>query len=281
MSLKRMPVTRSNALRGTGARTGTGRSRRRVSNVTRVRLSPPTARRQKSQILRNARTLARHSRMLRQQKVWTDWQFASNLFPTASGTWDVQRLTDFTAWNSVLRQDPVVSDKSHTFVLRLQLNMRLDLGDMDFCAFNVFIVTKRKNANQYDPWSVQPAINSEYVENSQQQGFNLRLNPAIYKVHFARYVTLTKNALFQAAQAGPAGDPRTTYRKLQVSLPVKMSVTKPATTGTGTGPWTTMHFENLPAYQQYFIMVHASWGGTGTINPSMVFDQLATCINSA
>lgn len=277
-----MAYARANGLRGTGRVAGKRTTRKGVSNSIKVRYQKPSARNQQKQILSNARTLARHAKLLQQHKIYTDWQFSSPCVPAISGDWSVQRLTDFTAWTSVLRQDPIVAGKSHTFVLRSQINIRCDLGNKDFAAFNVFIVTKRKNANQYDPFTTSPSLGEEYIENAQQQGFNLRLNPSVYKVHYAKYATLTQNSLFNAAvPTQTVGMPTSSYRKMQVNLPLKMSVTQPALHGLGTGPWLDMHFENLPPYHQYFLMVNASWGGTGAIAPSLNFDQLATCVNTA
>lgn len=277
-----MPYARSNALKGTSRRPRGSYKRKSVS-IAKVKYQAPTARHQKSQILANARLLARHSRMLRQHKVYTDWQFDSPLTPGASGGWAVQRLTDFSSWSSVLRQDPTVIQKSHTFVLRLQNNFRFTLNDADFAAFNLFIVTKRKNAAQYDPFTTAPTLNEDFIESAQMQGFNLRLNPAIYKVHYAKYVTLTKNALFQAAASSAvAGDPYSTWKKSQCTINTKMSVTQPAiNTSAPGGSWLDMNFENLPYYHQYFVLSYVSWGGTGTVGPACSMDQLATCINTA
>lgn len=274
--------TRANGLRGTGAVTRGRATRKRGPNIAKVKYQAPTARHQRAQILANARTLARHARLLRQHKVFTDWQYVDQCSPAVSGDWAVRKLTDFSLWQAVMRQSEVVDDKSHTFSLRSQVNIRVDLGTKDFCAVNVFIVTKRKNATQYDPFTTAPQIDTDYIENTQQQGFNLRLNPALYKVHFARYATLTQNALFDGVVATQnVGDPRTTYRKWQVTVPWKMSITQPALTGVGTAPWKNMNFENLPPWHQYFMLVNMSWGGAGTSVPSLNFDQLATNINNA
>ncbi len=278
-----MPYARrSNALRGTRARASRSTYRRKGPNIAKVKWQAPTAKAQKSQILANARLLAKHSRLLRRQKIWTDYQYAAALMPTSSGHWAVARLTDFPVnWVSVLRQDANVNESSHTFIQRLQLNLRGYLGDADFAYFNIFIVSKRKNAAEYDPFSTAPTLDTEYVENPHNQGTNIRLNPAIYKVLYSSYRTLTSNTLGNAAiPADTVGNPRTTYFKQQVTLPVRMSVTAPTVASSTTGSsWQEVRFENLPPYHQIFIMIHASWGGTGTISPTFGFDQLATAIN--
>lgn len=273
---------RQNPLRGTGRATIKRTTRKRRVNVAKVRYQAPTARNQKTQILANARTLARHSRILRTNKIYTDYQQDGTMINTTSDSWSVQRLTDFSAWSSVMRQSEVVATKAHTFVLRLSINMRFVLNDQDFLGVSAFIVTKRKNANQFDPFSTPPSLNTEYIENSQAQGLNIRLNPAVYKVHWAKYMTLTSNGMHMAAITGdPAGNPNTTWRKCQVNLPVRMSVTQPILYGSVAGAWSNLHFENLPPYHQYFLMCYVSFAGTGTTGHSIVYDQLATCVNAA
>lgn len=277
-----MVYARSNRLGGTGARTGRRSTRKRVSNLTKIKYQKPSAKLQRRQILSNARTLARHSRLLAQHKIYTDYQVDDAIMPAASGQWAVARLTDFANWTPVLRQSDVVTEKAHTFVIRMSINFRVLLNAADFLGFNCFVVTKRKNAAQYDPYTTPPTINTDYIESSQAQGFNLRLNPSLYKVHFSKYFSLTHNALLEPTVATTtSGNPNTTWRKFQVNLPCRMNVTNPAIVAAGSTSWLHLNFENLPPYHQYFIMVYAVWGGTGTPIPSCSFDCLATCINTA
>jgi hypothetical protein len=276
-------ASRANSLRGTGAVSRKRTTRRRAPATLKIKYQAPTARHQRSQILSNARTLAKHSRLLRQHKVFTDYQYAGDVSPAISDTWAVDKLTDFANWTAVLRQDDNVLESSHTFVIRGQLNIRAFLGDADFCYFNVFIVTKRRNANEFDPFTTPPALGSDYIENPFNQGANLRLNSAIYKVHWCAYASLTNNGLGRPVNdASTAGDPRTTYKKWQVNLPFKMSVTQPAHVGIpAKTTWKDLHFPNLPPHHQYYIMCNMSWGGPGIDEPSLNFDQLATCINTS
>lgn len=258
--------------------------RGRGPNVAKVRYQAPTARHQKSQILANARLLASHSRQLRAHKVFTDWQLTGGITPLVSSDWSVVRLTDFTNWDSVLRQDPVAVEKSHTFVNRCQLNMRYTLNDADFMGLNVFVVTLRRNAAGIDPFTTPPVPTRDWIEPSQNNGFNIRLNSGIYKVHYARYITLTKNALNSAPIAAQtAGDPTTTWKKGQINLPVRMSITQPALFGTGLGSWKDLIFDDLPYYHKYYLLVYPTYitSGGGTTRPAVSYDALFTCINDS
>ncbi len=281
LSLKMVRIT---ALRGSAARPSRKRSVRRSVNIAKVKYQAPTARHQKGQILANARLLARHSRMLRTHKVYTDFQLDKAAMPAASGEWFVDKLTDFQNWVSVLRQDPVMLEKSHTFILRAQINFRVVLNDANFLGLNVFIVTLRKNAANIDPFTNPPIKPTEWIENSQAQGFNIRLNPSIYDVKMARYISLTNSGMLQPAiPADTAGNPYSTWKKFQVNLPLKMSVTQPALYGSGQGSWKFIGFDNLAHYHKYYIMVYAVYrmSTAAVIPPGASFDMLATCVNTA
>lgn len=273
-----MPV-RSSSLKKYTAR-GAKRSRR-VSTATKVRYQAPTARNQKSQILANARLASRNAAMLRTHKIYTDWQLSGSFLLT-SFSWSVVKLCEFTDWTSVMRQDPVVAEKSHTFVKRMQLNMRYTLNEGDFLGLNVFVVTMRKNATNIDPFSIAPVFNRDWIEPSGAQGFNIRLNSAIYKVHYARYLTLTANTLGLSPITGDTvGDPNTTWAKGQINLPMNMSVTQPALFGTDNGSWKNLGQEDLPYYHKYYLMIYPTFAGTGTVRPAITYDCLSVCINSS
>ncbi len=258
-------------------------TRRRGPNVARVKYQAPTAYHQRSQILANARLLASHARQLRTHKVFTDWQNTGGITPLASDAWAVVKLTDFADWNSVLRQDPVVAQKSHTFVARISLNMRYNLNDADFMGLNVFVVTMRRNATSADPFATPPVITRDWIEPGQAQGFNIRLNPGVFKVHFARYITLTKNTLnVDQVATETVGNPYSTWKKGQINLPVRMSVTQPALFAAA-GAWHDLDFNDLPYYHKYYLMVYPTYttSGTGTLRPAVSYDALATCINNS
>lgn len=198
-----------------------------------------------------------------------------------SDTWSAVKLTEFSDWVPVMRQDPVVLQQSQTFVKRMQLNMRYALNDADFVGINMFVVTLRKNAAGFDPFVTAPVLNRDWIENAEAQGFNVRLNSAIYKVHFARYITLTANNLLSPPESGQnVGNPYTTWKKGQINIPMNLTVRQPALFGAGTGSWSNLSQEDLPYYAKYYLMMYATFGGGGT-RPAVTYDGLAVCINSS
>jgi len=279
---RRSSTTRASHLRGSTNRGRTIR-RRTKPNFSKIRYQPATARNQKSQIMANARLLARHAKLIRRHKVYTDWQFTNTINVTNSLTWYGAKLTDFSSWNPVLRQDPLAGRSTRTFIDRMVINMRATLKDAINTGISIFIVTPRKDFASRDFSSIAPQLTTEYIyPNPGAAGFNVRLNSNVVKVHHAKYITLTANGLDDSGPPDNAGNPFTTYRKWQVKIPFKSSVQFPAQYTAGEN-WRNVTWEMLPYYQKYYLIVFTSTEFSvtpGADGPFVTFDQLATCINS-
>jgi len=282
-----MPRTRANPLRTYKARP----RRRRTANATKVRYQRPTAHNQQKQILANARVINRLNKAVFGNRVYCDWRYQGQLFSildqgNVSKTWFCIPLTNFPGWDAVLRADQNVVVSSTTYVQRMQLNLRLFLQQSDYAFFNIFVVTLRKDQNSRDtPLAISqgqnPVPNIDYITGP--EGANIRLNSAIWKVHYAKYRTLTETTLLEAVPAPPlvAGNPMTTYGKCQVNIPLKMKVRNP-TSGT---PWKDLTYMNLPYYQRYQLLVEIQQNADAAtqvnLGARMDFDALFTTINDA
>lgn len=278
-----MPYSRANNLRGTRRSTGTRRPRGRGTQSLKVRYQAPTARNQRAQIYRNTRLVSRLSRNQAYHRVWSDWQYTGSV-PTVSNVWGIVRLTDFGQWNSVLRADAAVARKAHTFVKRCQLNLRYNLNDAAMMGVNIFVVTMRKFSTNVDPWGNPPVLGEDFIEPSMSNGFNVRLNSGIYKVHYAKYMSLTKNSLGSQPAAGEnVGDPNTTWHKGQCNIRMNLSVTNPVARSGTADTWLEVPFDNLPYYGKYYIMCYPVWAFEtgGSVDPFIGFDALFTTINSS
>lgn len=265
--------------------------RRKTNRVTRVRFQRPTARNQQKQILYNAKTIRRLNKAVFGNRVYCDWRTFGQMFATldqgtVTDTWFCVPLTNFLDWQAVLRRDQNVADSSTTYVQRLQLNLRMYLQQANYAFMNIFVVTNRKDQNARDTPAAIAAGNDpldeiDYIAGP--EGINIRLNSAIWKVHFAQYVTLTESTLleFGASPPLPAGNPYSTWRKAQVNIPLKMKVRNP-TSGT---PWTQLRYMNLPYYQRYQLLVqmHQQAPDDTAINNGarLDWDCMATTINEA
>lgn len=263
--------------------------RRRTSNVTKVRFQRPTAKNQRRQIMSNARRLNTLSRIVYQSRVYCDWQAFDTMFANwdtggnYSKTWGAWALSDFPSWNAVLRKDDNVLESSSTFLKRLQINFRYYLDAASYAQFNIFVVTLRKDAAAYNPVTniaggVFPVDGTDYVAGPSD--FNIRLNPAKFKVHFARQITLTENTLLQdPLQARSAGNPYSTWKKGQFTMPVNSTYRVPAGTG---NTWRNIPYTSQPYYQRYFLLALCVSGNAATAATGQAkfqWDSLATTIN--
>lgn len=266
--------------------------RKRVNNVTRTRYQRPTARNQQKQILANARVINRLNRAVFGNRVYCDWRNLGNMFTIndpaggISRTWFCVPLTNFPDWQACLRADQNVRVSSTTYVQRLQLNLRMFLQQSNYAFFNIWIVTPRKDQNARDtPAAISagqdPQQTVDYIESP--SGSNLRLNSAIWKVHYACYKTLTETTLFEAGPSPPlmAGNPNTTWGKAQVNIPCKMKVRNP----TSATPWGDLRYMNLPYYHRYQLLVQVLQQTADDVPPGngarVDWDLLATTINDS
>lgn len=273
----------------TGLKRYRSRSRsRRRSNVKRVKLQKPSASNQKRQILHNAKDIIRLRKLL-PPVVFCDWQYKEEILstiaddPAPSTAIQAYALTDFSKWQNVLRISPSVADAVATHVTRFNINMRYSLVNSDWAIFSVFIVTLRKDHANRDPTVSPLQSGSDFI--SGEDLINQRLNPAVFKVHYARYVTLTKNALFtpafQTPQSPPfSGDPMTTFKKGNINIKPNIRVRAPAIE-----TWKLLPYAQLPFYQRYFLLTFITQSNSAAIaqgtQARIDMDFLATTRNSA
>lgn len=264
------------------------RKRRRTSTTTLVKWQAPTAKNQRKQIMSNAKAISRLYKIAVPPQVYCDWQLFGTLNSRLDAgnfttTWQAFPLMSFTDWAAVLRQDDNVTESSSTQVKRLSINMRYVLNRSDWANFNIWIVTPRKDASNRDPATDFAAGNlpvqgTDFT--SGPDGFCIRLNPAMYKVHFASYKTLTETTLFQGAlPLAPAGNPNTTWSKGQANIRCNAKV-RAVTNGNS---WRQLPYQSLPYYQNYYLLCaivqnapQATPAGQGAF---FSFDQLATTVN--
>ena len=115
-------------------------------------------------------------------------------------------------------------------------------------------------------------------------GFNCRLNSARFKVHAAKYITLSVPSVGSTG-SGPtvAGNPFTTYRKWQWNIDLKFPITTANPTGgiPASNSWRTKSIDELPFYNRYYLLIYVSHDGTAPVGqPVVSWDALFTCVNS-
>lgn len=263
------------------------RKRRRTRLSTRIRFKRPTAKNQKRQLYSLSKRVARNTRYIRNQRVYTDYQWGDDVsrgiaMDCKNAKWYGWPLTDYTHWIPVLRRDANVAEAQRTFALRMQLNCRVSTGTVTKGAFlNIFLVSPR--ANQVEPLSLTPppagtigqlSQDEDYIKNG-FQGTQVRLNPSKYHVHACKYITLCSNTLDAALPAtDPAGDPYSTWRKWSWTVPLKFSVRS-----TDSDPWHKVPFHQQYYNRKYFLLIYSTNGDGGDLGAFFTCDLMATCLN--
>jgi len=239
--------------------------RKRTGVLTRAKYKPRTTAANRSLIKSNAYAIRAVKRLM-PSPVYTDWQYSATLFatpdPDGQGAFttslDIVPLMSpgsgiGALWQPVLRQDVNVTESSTTLVKRMVLNLRYTMQAANWAQYTTFVVTIRKDASNRAIIPTELTEGEDYIR-SQGQEFNVRLNPAVFKVHYVRNVSLTKNTwLEQSAVVGQlpfAGNPRTTYAKGQCSMNLNYRIRQPIQ---GTS-WTAMTQAQFPHNQRVFLM---------------------------
>ena len=265
--------------------------RKRTSTTTRARFAPKTTRANRALIKSNAYAIRAVRRMM-PPPVYCDFQYTDAYSPFLTGAPGTY-FNIFAAelmgprntgggilWQPVLRQDPNVLSASSTLVKRMQVNLRYTLGQSDWVQITTFVVTIRKDAANRVIEQNSLNLDEDYVFND--QNFNVRLNPAVFKVHYVRNVSLMSNAWLQPqAQVGGAtfaGNPNTTFAKGQVNVKCNVRIRQPIGT-----PWPTMVQDQLPPHQRYYLLTFFK-GSTQSPDddpPRVDWDALYTTFNAA
>lgn len=282
-----MAKTRTNA--GAGSRNGKTRRRRSTSNSTRIRLSKPSARNQRRQIGNNARAIARNTRFIQRQRVFTDWHYAND-FGLNDKEWNIAQLNDYSKWSPCLRTNPEATDGGHTFVKRMQINCRVAIGSADQVILNFFILRTRYGASNVDLELDQPQDTVDYITHAAGnlfEGTQIRLNSGKFKVMASKYITLQKNAYgYNSVPTDTVGNPNTTWRKFQVNMNCNIPVScmsSYSSTVIDKISWQNVPFMQQPYYHRYYLCCYPMVAGpeTGPKIGAFGFDMQAVCVNTS
>lgn len=263
--------------------------RKRTGVLTRAKYKPRTTTANRSLIKGNALAI-RSIKRLMPPPIYTDFQYSgaegpiTNLAPNPYFTLITRELMTPNLWASVLRQDVNVEEASSTLVRRMQLNLRYSLGAGNWCQITTFVVSIRKDAANRVITQAGLNVGEDYIlsQNAQNYNFNPRLNPAVFKVHYVRNVSLMSGAWLQPAFSTPqgtlSGNPGTTYGKGQVNMKLDYRIRQPLGSS-----WRGMNQEQLPPHQRLYLLVFfKGQQDEADQDPARIdFDALYTCYNAS
>lgn len=260
--------------------------KRRTSTLVKAKYKPRTTTANRSLIKSNAYAIKALRRMI-PNPIWTDYQLGGALGPFVSGAPEPYanltqaQLMSPSQWTACLRQDSNVAESAATRILRMQLNLRYSLGESNWCQITTFVVSIRKDAANR-VINEQGLINGQDYIVSPTQSFNARLNPAVFKVHYVRNVSLMSNTWLEpSAQAGNstfASNSYATFKKGQVNMKLGFNIRQPLGE-----PWTALNQAQLSPSQRLFLIsfFRGQTDGVDDNPPRVDFDALYTAYNSS
>lgn len=263
--------------------------KRRTGVIKRARFQRPTARNQKSQIMGNALAI-RALKRLQPPAIWTDYQYSRGygpfFLPSPNNYSSIlcDKIMNPTEWNPCLRKDSGALASATTIVKRLQINLRYDLGESAWVQITTYIVSLRRAAANRDPSDAATLVENNDFITSTQQSQNARLNPAVFKVHAYRNISLMNNAWrLPKAEVGNdafASNAALTFAKGQINMKLNFKLRQP--TPTTAQNWKVMEQEQLPPTQRLYILTFfkGSTANNDDVPPGVFYDCLYTCMNS-
>lgn len=259
--------------------------RKRTAVLTRAKYKPRTTTANRSLIKSNAYAI-RSIRRLMPPSVYTDYQYGfcqqpfTSLAPAPFFNLINEELLSPNLWNAVLRQDQNVIESSLTLLKRCQMNLRYNLGEANWCQITTFVVSIRKDAANRIINEANLTLGEDYIYSPQEQ-FNVRLNPAVFKCHYVRNVSLAagswKEPAFESAGDALVAQSSMTMAKGQVNLKLNIKLKQPLGTS-----WRVMDQSQLMPQQRYFLLsfFKGQQQEPDGVAPSVCADCLYTCFNS-
>lgn len=266
--------------------------KRRSSTLSKAKFKPKTAKANRSLIKSNAYAIRAIKRLM-PPVIRCDWQRSGALFadltdsPAFTTSYDFVPLMNPLSWRACLRQDEQVPDSSTTRVLRMSMNLRYSLQQSDWCQFTMFVVTIRPDSSDRNLAALQ--IGNDYI-NSFGQDMNVRLSSDLFKVHYTRNVSLTKNGWLTTPNSigtNPSVasyDPSTTMARGQVNIKLGLRIRNP----NRTAPWKDMEIDQFSPHERYYLLCFFTQRAS-LLNPPVTpeqgarldYDALFTTYNSS
>lgn len=220
--------------------------------MSRMRYARPTARNQKGFILRNARLVNTLYKQYQSSKVYTDWKYdlASN---ASSWTWYIKPLTDVSQWDSVMRSNITVNAANHTFVRNMQLTCNAVLDRQTALFWNVFLVRPRYPSANRDFLTTPLQENIDWIQNGNNEGESLHLNPAVFKVLAKQQFRLMTNVpgTTQAYPDEVAGEVSRSTKRWEWNLKLNMKLSSP-----DAATWRQTVFNEMAYYNKIYLIAY-------------------------
>ena len=196
-------------------------------------------------------------------RIYTDYQWCNTIGGQygisrvlVSRDWYVWDLTDINQWSPCLQIDQNVIAAAKTHVSRSKLNCRVDIDDTTQVSYiNVFLVSLRKDAtnvleifNEVTGAMTPLSVDTDHIFNL--NGADIILNSAKFKMHAAKYITLTQQASTTSFPVGHAvGNPYSFWRKWQWNIKYGFNVRS-----SEGATWRSIKFDQM---QKFYLLTYS------------------------
>lgn len=262
---KDMPYLSSS--RGTRGRTaGTRRRgfkrRRRTSVATQAKYRKG-ANAQSWQIRKLARLAVSNARVLRGQRLYTDYVLVGSSDATwTATTWYVQSLMDPISWKPTLRQNGEADNSQNAYVRNMFFQYTCALNTLkNGATVTLLLVSIRSNAAGFEPSSAN-MTNAEEFQNMGSYQMPI-LNSGLMRVIWAKTFVVQSNGLGGASIAQSSttavGDPETTYSRGSANISIRDTLRSPSrfiAPNTAPQSWTTLNDKDLRPNQRLYLMAY-------------------------
>lgn len=246
-------------------------------SVTKASMQKPTAYKQQKQIIKNSKAITALRQAYSRNTVYTDYQLASSN-ALDRNAWVLSNLTAVNFWDPVLRQSLAVRNTKMTTCIKMDLHIRMDMGQFIRASvfWNVFLVRPRAaGAGQIDSFLV---LNDDYTEQTGYPGRYIKLNLGKYdiiKEWHTQLLAVAATDFITPLQVGAlVGTPKTTFKEFRCVLPMNMVIKS-----FNDSPWVDKEFIDLPYHDQLSLLIYPQCDAADEQQPRFFFDAHFTCVN--
>lgn len=252
--------------------------KKRGTAMARMRYARPTARNQKKFILRNASMVNRLTRHYNNSKLYCDYRasYPKDGNKLTTQNWWIQPITEFSEYDPVMRQNVTALAANHTYIRNIQVTCQAALDKSPALFFNCFLVRLRWQTAQRDfQGPLTPDV--DYIDNAQNPGEMIQLNPSTFKVIAKKQFRLMTNNPADKQNPSPTtgtvGDLSRCLKRWVWNFNAKIKVSNP-----GAGSWKSVPYKQLPYYNRIFMLAYVKpYDDTaGDIVPFTMYTHMTT-----
>lgn len=229
------------------------RRRKRAGIVTKAKRRGKTRGAIRAQTIANAKIINRLDKIQRSHIVYTDYR-NSGIAGGVNLVFSADSLINPSAMAPWGRKNFSAIGQQSCFLKKCTLNMYFQLPESSTAStWNVYLVRLTKQFSQLSlqQWLANPLWTDGEMYSNQTAYGKITLNHGMFRVFKHWYFTLTQDRIEMGATAvgAPTGYPSSTYRRIQVPIPVNYKVSNSIGNA-----WPALTPGNIPYHKQVYLL---------------------------